>query len=199
MRWDNLFDDLEGQLEHELTVEELDLRAEEERLRLGRLSLRDRIQAVHELPKDADRALRVTLTDGSIIAVEPHTLGRDWFSADVVDDAQRQSQCIIPLPAIAAIAFSKPQLVASLVERTAETAPGTLASRLTLSFVLRDLCRRRVALELVTSLGRLHGTIDRVGRDHLDVAVHEQGEARRDSAVTQWRLVPLTHVVLVRL
>src|SRR6188472_270629 len=100
MRWDNLFDDLEGQLEHELTVEELDLRAEEERLRLGRLSLRDRIQAIHELPKDADRTLRITLADGVIISVRPQTLGRDWFSADVVDEAQRQSQCIIPLPAI---------------------------------------------------------------------------------------------------
>ena len=48
MRWDNLFDDLEGQLEHELTSEEIDLQAEEERLRLGRMSLRDRILAIHD-------------------------------------------------------------------------------------------------------------------------------------------------------
>ena len=47
MRWQNLFDDLEGQLESELGAEEVDLLAEEERLRLGRLSLRDRIRAIH--------------------------------------------------------------------------------------------------------------------------------------------------------
>ena len=46
MRWDNLFDDLESQLEQGLTAEELDLKAEEERLRLGRLGLRDRIVAI---------------------------------------------------------------------------------------------------------------------------------------------------------
>lgn len=40
MRWEHLFDDLETQLERELTAEELDLEVEEERLRLGRLSLR---------------------------------------------------------------------------------------------------------------------------------------------------------------
>ena len=42
MRWDNLFDDLESQLEQELDAEDIDLLAEEERLRLGRLGLRDR-------------------------------------------------------------------------------------------------------------------------------------------------------------
>ncbi len=48
MRWDHLFDDLEGQLERELTAEEQDLGIEEERLRLGRLSVRDRVAALHE-------------------------------------------------------------------------------------------------------------------------------------------------------
>ena len=45
MRWDNLFDDLESQLEQELTAEEVDLQAEEERLRLARLCIRDRLRA----------------------------------------------------------------------------------------------------------------------------------------------------------
>ncbi len=44
MRWDNLFDDLESQLEQELGAEDVDLLAEEERLRLGRLALRDRLR-----------------------------------------------------------------------------------------------------------------------------------------------------------
>ena len=46
MRWDNLFDDLESQLEQELTAEEVDLQAEEERLRLARLGIRDRLRSL---------------------------------------------------------------------------------------------------------------------------------------------------------
>ena len=37
MRWESLFDDMESQLEQELGAEDEQLRAEEERLRLGRL------------------------------------------------------------------------------------------------------------------------------------------------------------------
>jgi hypothetical protein len=47
MRWDNLFDDLESQLEQELSAEEIDLQAEEERLRLARLGIRDRLRSLH--------------------------------------------------------------------------------------------------------------------------------------------------------
>jgi hypothetical protein len=44
----------------------------------------------------------------------------------------------------------------------------------------------------------LHGTIDRVGRDHLDIAVHERGVMRRETAVTEYRIVPFSSLVLVR-
>lgn len=46
MRGDNLFSDLESQLEFGLTAEEDDLQAEGERLRIGRLGIRDRIMAM---------------------------------------------------------------------------------------------------------------------------------------------------------
>ena len=200
MRWDNLFDDLEGQLEQELSAEELDVQAEEERLRLGRLALRDRILAVHEAQeRDARYDIRMFLADGSGIAVRPVTFGRDWFSADVVDAARRGSQCIIPVTAIASVALSRAQLAQSLTGVPGEPTRTSLPARLSLGFVLRDLCRRRAAVELRTATGVLHGTIDRVGRDHLDLAVHEPGEPRRDGAVSQVRLVPLGQILLVRL
>lgn len=200
MRWDNLFDDLEGQLEHELSAEEVDVRAEEERLRLGRLTIRDRILAVDEAqPKGSPYSIRVFLSDGSAIAVRPVTVGRDWFSADVVDDSTKSSQCIIPIAAIASLALSREQLAASLADDSGDARHASLPARLSLGFVLRDLCRRRSAVELRTAAGTLRGTIDRVGRDHLDLAVHEVGEARRDAAVSHVRMVPLAQVVLVRL
>jgi len=200
MRWDNLFDDLEGQLEQELSAEELDVRAEEERLRLARLTIRDRILAVDDAqPRGSHYSVRVFLADGSVISVRPVTVGRDWFSADVVDDSTRTSQCIIPIAAIASIALTREQLTSSLAGDEADARRAPLPARLSLAFVLRDLCRRRATVELRTPTGVLRGTIDRVGRDHLDLAIHEAGEPRRDASVSQSRIVPLAQVVLVRL
>lgn len=200
MRWENLFDDLEGQLEQELSAEELDLRVEEERLRLGRLALRDRILAVHESQPRADAdGIRIVLADGVALTVRPITFGRDWFSADVLDDSNRQPQAIVPIASIAAVAFTPHQSALSLRVSPADPSPTSLSARLTLSFVLRDLCRRRSAVEVLTPLGPVHGTIDRIGRDHLDIAMHESGEARRESLVRQLRVVPFTQVLLVRL
>ena len=199
MRWDNLFDDLEGQLEQELSAEELDVRAEEERLRLGRLSLRDRIVAVVEgQGRDDGVGIRLFLTDGTPLTVRPQTFGRDWFSADLVGGSGK-GHAVVPMAAIGSVVFSQAQSAVSLTATPSELSQTSLPARLTLSFVLRDLCRRRVPIDLSTPTGQLHGTIDRVGRDHVDVAVHEAGEARRQSAVREVRAVPLTQLLLVTL
>jgi hypothetical protein len=195
MRWDNLFDDLEGQLEQELSAEELDVRAEEERLRLGRLSLRDRIVAVVEAQQvDAVGGIRVVLADGTPLSVRPRTFGRDWLSATAEGAA---GQVIVPMAAISSVVFTREQAAASLTATPSELSQTSLPARLTLSFVLRDLCRRRAALDVATLTGPLHGTIDRVGRGHIDLAVHERGEARRTSAVRELRAIPLTQLLLV--
>ena len=75
---------------------------------------------------------------------------------------------------------------------------ASLASRLGLPFVLRDLCRRRTALHITTARERVHGTIDRVARDHLDLAEHEPGVARRDVGGAAVRMLPLAQIVQVR-
>jgi hypothetical protein len=199
MRWDNLFDDLEGQLEQELTAEEVDLQAEEERLRLGRLSIRDRIISLHEAQeRGSDYTFRIVLVNGRAVDVRPTTFGRDWFAADVVGPGI-QSQCIVPLVGIASIAFTREQISVSMDAVPGETSGRSLAARLSLPFVLRDLCRRRAGLELQTIAGALYGTIDRVGRDHLDLALHDRDAARRENVVTGYRVVPLTQIALVKL
>jgi len=199
MRWENLFDDLETQLERELTAEELDLEVEEERLRLGRLSVRDRLVALHESERDSSYRIAVTLALGERLVVHPVAFGRDWFSADVTAEGSRPRQCIVPLSALVGVS-----LVPSLVPRTlrAAAAPDghpSLSARLGLTFVLRDLCRRRRSVDLVLAAGELHGTLDRVGRDHVDLAVHDRGAARRESEVQEIRIVPLAGLQLVRL
>ena len=178
MRWDNLFDDLEGQLEQELGAEEIDLRAEEERLRLGRLSLRDRLRALSR--GECSEPVRVSLSNGVTLELSLRTFGRDWVSGDVVDASSRRAQFILPLDAIAGVRLSRAQVSTSLEDATTPESERGLSRRLGLAFVLRDLCRRRQAVELVLHDGVVSGTIDRVGRDHLDLAVHEVGSARRE-------------------
>ena len=197
MRWDNLFDDLESQLEQELGAEETDLRAEEERLRLGRLTLRDRLLVLSVSAHAAP--VRVSLTDGSTLDLSPRTFGRDWISGDVVDHSSRRAQFILPLDAIASLRLTRAQVSDSLEDTATPENERGLSRRLGLAFVLRDLCRRRHAVELVLDDGLVGGTIDRVGRDHLDLAVHEAGTARRESMVSHYRVVPFSRVLFVRL
>ena len=195
MRWDRLFDDLEGQLEQELGAEERDLRAEEERLRLGRLALRDRLLALHE---NGAGAVAVALRDGDQLALRTTDFGRDWFAAEVVDDRHRRTQCIVALSGVVALVLTAAQVEPSLAPVESEAGQHSLSARLTLPFVLRDLCRRRAAVDVRTVGGDIHGTVDRVGRDHFDLAVHEAGRPRRQSEVTQHRVVPLDQLLLVR-
>ena len=199
MRWDNLFDDLETQLERELTAEELDLEVEEERLRLGRLSLRDRLVALHDAHGGSGLRIAVTLAGGERLCVHPVAFGRDWFSADLVSEGPRARQCIVPLGAVVGVALEPAIVPGSLQGAAVPDGHPSLSARLGLTFVLRDLCRRRRALDLVVTGGELHGTIDRVGRDHVDLAVHDRGTPRREREVREIRIVPLAALLLVRL
>jgi hypothetical protein len=199
MRWDNLFDDLESQLEQGLTAEEVDLKAEEERLRLSRLTIRSRILSIHEsFDRHAEFTIRMQLRSGDLLDLRPATVGKDWLSGDIRDSTTRNLQCIIPIDAIAAVVLTNDLVRRSVNEPVTETGQS-LSGRLGLPFVLRDLCRRRVSVEILTMTTPVTGTIDRVGRDHVDVAVHEHGAPRRDAAVSAYRIVPLREVLLVRL
>jgi hypothetical protein len=195
MRWDSLFDDLEGQLEQELDAEELELRAEEERLRIGRMTLRDRIVAA--AGSGGATALRLELSDGAVLDVRMTAYGRDWIAGDTVGELARHGPVVVPISGVAGVELDESQVEQSVA--VAPGAPPPLADRLGLAFVLRTVCRRRTAVELVLPGVRLHGTLDRVGRDHLDLAVHEPGTHRRRNAVRQVRIVPFAQLLLVRI
>ena len=198
MRWDNLFDDLAGQLEHELGAEQLDLRGEEERLRIGRLTVRDRLTALHDgAPRETGHPVRTQLVDGRQLTIRVRSIGRDWIMGDIDDESHATVQCILPLASIGSLVIDGEHLEQSFTATTG-SAPR-LSDRLGLTFVLRDLARRRRAVELHLRFGVLHGTIDRVGRDHLDLAEHDTGTPRRQSEVARNRLVPLAHLIWVRL
>ena len=195
MRWDLLFDDLESQLDREQRDEERALAIEDERLRLGRLTLRDRLTAVSRATDDGDAIVRVELHGGVVMALRPLAFGRDWMSAESRAADRRSRQCVVPLAAIAAVLPSRSQLDPSL-EPVPESS-ARLAERIGLSFVLRDLCRRRTPVRLTTVDGVVHGTLDRVARDHVDLALHEPGSPRREREIQGYRIVPLARVLLI--
>lgn len=203
MRWDSLFDDLENQLEHEMALDDLEVRAEEERLRIGRLTLRDRILALAEATAAGSGSVTVALADGRWMTVRPHAFGKDWIAADIVpeESARRRpelAQCILPLAAVASLAVPRELLRESIRPLPEARGGGGIADRIGLAFVLRDLCRRRTRVDVSGVSGAFVGTIDRVGRDHLDLAVHEADAPRRQSLVRRIVVLPIDGIVLVR-
>ncbi|TPW73592.1 hypothetical protein [Schumannella sp. 10F1B-5-1] len=196
MRWDRLFDDLESQLEQELDAERSDLIAEEERLRLGRLALRDRLTEM--VRADAGAELDLLLRDGTRVVLAVGSTGRDWIAGELRDDTRVRASCILPLAAVGAVVPRGDQLAVSLGAPPLGDPQPSLSARLGLGYVLRELSRRRSPVDLVTGWGRMHGTIDRVGRDHLDLAEHDPGAHRRLGAVRRTLLLPFGELLLVR-
>ncbi|MGY6497574.1 MAG: hypothetical protein ACXIUP_05035 [Microcella sp.] len=194
MRWDHLFDDLAGQLEHELTAGEAELQKEEERLRLGRLGVRERIVALKRTRDPALNELGLVLRNGARVRLKPLTVGRDWMAGDL--DGRDDAQAVVPFDAIESITLRDEQVPPSLLP---DDSKPDLSSRLGLSFLLRDLCRRRVAVRIDTLGSSVTGTIDRVGRDHIDLAEHDLDTPRRRDEVRGLRLVRLDQFVVLRL
>jgi len=195
VRWDRLFDDLEAQLERGLRGEEAGLGAEEERLRLSRLGLRDRLLSL--VRSDGESFVELRLASGDDLALRPKTFGRDWVAGDLRTVGPIPAQGVLPLHAVESLAFASEQLARSL----ASPPPGPRArsmDRIGLGILLRELCRRRVAVTLLTRGARWHGTIDRVGADHLDLALHEPGTPRSARELRGHRTVPFAALLLVR-
>ncbi|WP_353827361.1 hypothetical protein [Agromyces sp. SYSU T0242] len=188
MRWDRLFDDLESQIDHDRHREERALAIESERLRIGRMGLRERIAA---MAAPGDGPVRIELVDASSVQLRPTAFGRDWIAG--IRDGAAGGHCVVPVASISAVAASRRQLEQSL--EPPASAPG-IVDRIGLAFALRDLGRRRAGIELRTRDGRLHGTIDRVAADHLDLALHEPGSPRRERDVRGYRLVPFERIVV---
>jgi len=195
VRWDRLFEDLEDQLASEWEAERVALESESERLRLSKLTVRERLIALQRADVVAFGFADGTMLRGSICAV-----GGDFAAVRPERSGARGDAplVVMPVDAIATIALAHADLLRSA--RGDHEPRSPLADRVTLGFVLRDAARRRRGVHVALSSGEtLAGTIDRVGADHLDLALHDAGAPRRASEVTGFRLVPFAGLSWVRL
>ncbi len=198
MRWERLFAGLEDRFDGLADADAAAERADRERVAFGALTAAERLAGA------IGTTLRIRLDGGAVVGGSLRTMGPDWLL--VVEATGRE--CLVCWRAVIAVegitARSGPQL--SVLER-----------RLDLRRALRGLARDRspvvVALTgwragmAVGPLGdpaapdpgaEVIGTIDRVGADFVEVAIHAPWEPRRAGTVRSVALVPLDAVVLVR-
>jgi hypothetical protein len=101
---------------------------------------------------------------------------------------------------------SAPSLVPASAVRSAQGVPRdatpagvSAVVELPLRSMLRIVARDRSPLRLWLTDGQvLEGTVDEVGRDHIDLAAHPLDEVRRPGAVRQSHLVVLSALALLR-
>ena len=175
MRWDALFSDLEAQL---ASGEQLDLDAEiGERARVdaAAVELADRLRGSLGL------RIGVHLGSGTVYEGTLSHAGSQWL---VLDEERHQ----MLIPYASAVRFAG-------LSRLAVAAGTAVRQRLGLASALRALARDRANLIVMVSRGAagesvLHGVIDRVGRDFLDLAVTPPGEERRPANVSGVATIP---------
>lgn len=179
MRWESLFDDLEGSL---LNEQQRDLEAEvADRVRRERsqLGLHERLAAAR------GSGITVQVGDRTVMSGTVRDVGAGWVL--VLDERHRE--CLIPFDAVTWIAgLTRGSRTTSIVARS-----------FTLVSALRAVARDRAVVTVLTRFGvELAGTIDAVGADAIDLAEHPVDQPRRSNAVTAVRLLPLSAIAAVR-
>lgn len=183
MRWDDLFADLEAQLaageRRDLDVEI----GERARAEAATVELADRLRGSVGL------RIGVHLGSGTVYEGTLSHAGSQWL---VLDEERHQ----LLIPHTAAVRYAG-------LSRLAVGAATEVRQRLGLASALRGLARDRASLAVMVSRGAaaesvLHGVIDRVGRDFLDLAVTDPGEERRPANVSAVATIPFSALAGLR-
>jgi hypothetical protein len=188
VRWERLFADLESRFDDLGDAEMMAQLPDRQRGAAAELTLVQRCCGA----VGAD--LRVRVRSGRVHAGELRTVGADWLLLGPAGGGEM----VIALAAVTAIEGL----------RAATGAPlGVVASRFDLRLALRGIARDRSPVVVGVSGAAegqpgtgtdLSGTIDRVGSDFVELAVHAVWEPRRAGAVRSVQLLPLTAVDSVR-
>jgi hypothetical protein len=181
MRWQQLFADLEARFEAEQEAAERAETSSRSRHELGALRLVDRLGGALGSP-----VVLICRGAGQVSGTLSE-VGSDWL---LLDDRGRE----------VLVATGSVRAVSGLGRRTATPHDdGPIGLRLDLRRALRGLARDRAVVQVVLDEGTvLHGTIDRVGADYVELAEHPADLHRRAGAVQGVRTVAISAVVAVR-
>jgi hypothetical protein len=181
MRWQQLFADLEAQLDESATADFAAEVRDRSRRELALVRLVDRLRpSVGQ--RLGTRLLGIGVLNGTLTAV-----GADWLL--VTETGGREA--LMPLGAVLA--------VAGLDSVTAvPRSEGAVAARLGFGYALRGIARDRSAVMLyLTDGSTLAGTLDRVGADFVELAEHPAGEPRRRDTVRAVMTVPMAAIGVI--
>jgi hypothetical protein len=188
MRWEQLFSDLDARFDDLADGEMMAELADRERVAAGAISMIERIGGA------VGRPIRVRTTAGIAVTGTLRKVGPDWL---LIQEGPGR-EALLALPAVT--------IVEGLSASTGPAVKG-VELRLNLRYALRGLARDRSPIALVVCGGvgeptglytEITGTVDRMGADFLEVALHAPWEPRRAASVRAVVLVPLFSVVLVR-
>lgn len=183
MRWQRLFDDLAAQLDEQTAAQRVGEVAERTRVEVGQIELADRLRQA--------TGARISLVVGAEIALrcQLQRVGIDWLS--VVDDLGVER--LVMLRAVVAVGQ-----LGTAVAAPRTRAAAQIAERLDARHALRAIARDRSGVRILNGPG-VHscGTIDRVGADFIDLAIHPLGESRplRPTTVQAMPISAITQVV----
>ena len=164
MRFDRIFEDLEGRF---VQQEQEEIRAVSEELaraERAQLALADRLRAA------GDRPITIHLEQDLRVTGSVEEVGWDWLE---LREQASGARVIVPSASIS--------MIAGLSDR-ARPREEALRPPRSLGSVLRGIARDRGVVRLETRAGRLTGRIATVGADALDVDQLPTGE--RSSSVT---------------
>ena len=179
MRWQDLFADLESQAEALERAERDAEVADRSRAEQAMVALTARLAAACGMPL----ALRVTGVGE--ISGELETVGQDWLLLGQEDG----HEVLVLTSAVSAVRDRRAQ---------ADVGRSAVLARLGVVSPLRAVARDRATVRVALRDGsQITGTPERVGADHLDLVVHEVGEAAR-SAGRERVTVPFDAIAVVR-
>lgn len=186
VRWDGLFADLEAQLAEQERAERAAEIDERTRGEIATLLALDRLRA------GLDQSVVLRLHGHGPLTGTVRRVGPDWLLLE--DSPDREVVVawngVLGVRGLARFTVSAPP---------GATAAGIVAARLGLRHALRGIARDRAGVRLLLRDGAvLDATLDRVGADFVEAAVHAPGEVRRREQVRHVELVPLHALVAVR-
>jgi hypothetical protein len=181
VRWDELFADLEAQLDGAAALELAGEVADRTRREIATLSFVDRARAAVGHP------VRLQLLGPGDVGGLLLEVGAQWLL--LRDEAGRD--VLVPWTAVVSV-------VGLGLRSAAANEAGQVFRRLGLTTALRAIARDRAAV-LVGLVGGsvVSGTLDRVGLDFVEISEHAVGEARRPGQVSAVRTVAHTGLATI--